>query len=94
MLVAAVQPGGRPAHRRIGISASRRVGNAVVRNRIKRGVREWFRASREILPEDVDIVVIARRPASGLGGPEIARALDALARRIRKPRSTPGSLRR
>jgi ribonuclease P protein component len=39
------------------------VGNAVVRNRVKRRVREWFRASRQAFPGAWDIVVIARREA-------------------------------
>ena len=49
---------------RIGISASRRVGNAVERNRIKRAVREWFRRRRDSFPEAWDLVVIARRKCS------------------------------
>jgi len=56
---------------RIGITASRKVGNAVVRNRIKRRVRAWYRRHRDGLRPDEDIVVIARKPASLLGGHEI-----------------------
>lgn len=82
MLTAPPGPGCVAGSRRIGISASRRVGNAVVRNRIKRSVREWFRARRDGLPGDLDIVVIARQSASSLGGAEIARSLDALAERF------------
>ncbi len=68
--------------RRIGITASRKVGNAVVRNRVKRGVREWFRRGRGALPADVDVVVIARRDAAGLSGAELEGRLDELARRV------------
>jgi ribonuclease P protein component len=81
MLVAPSGPGAMPDARRLGISASRRVGNAVVRNRVKRGVREWFRRHRTMLPPGVDLVVIARRPAAELDAPAIAASLDALARR-------------
>jgi ribonuclease P protein component len=42
------------------------VGNAVVRNRVKRRVREWFRGARSTFPESWDIVVIARRGAADL----------------------------
>lgn len=37
-------------HARLGMIVSRRVGNAVVRNRIKRCVREWFRTSYDDCP--------------------------------------------
>ena len=71
---------GERAARRLGITVSRRVGNAVVRNRIKRGVREWFRHSRRGLRPGTDLVVIARRAAAALSGSEIAAALDDLTR--------------
>jgi ribonuclease P protein component len=45
---------------RLGITASRKVGNAVVRNRIKRLVREAFRACRELWPRGTDVVIIVR----------------------------------
>jgi ribonuclease P protein component len=46
---------------RLGITASRRVGNAVERNRAKRLVREAFRAVRGTWPARADVVVIVRQ---------------------------------
>ncbi len=46
---------------RLGITASRRVGNAVVRSRAKRLIREAFRATRALWPPGIDLVVIVKR---------------------------------
>jgi ribonuclease P protein component len=48
---------------RFGVSVSKRIGNAVVRNRVKRVLREILRLTD--LKPGWDIVVIARNPASG-----------------------------
>jgi len=47
---------------RLGIVASRKIGNAVVRNRAKRLVREAFRSSRDLFRPGIDVIVIVRRP--------------------------------
>ena len=55
---------GGAAGQRLGITASRRVGNAIQRNRAKRLLREAFRCVRAGLPSGLDLVVIVRH---GLG---------------------------
>ena len=46
--------------RRFGVIASRRVGNAVVRNRCKRQSRELFRRHQHSLPDHCDCVLVVR----------------------------------
>lgn len=57
---------------RIGITASRKVGGAVKRNRVKRIVREFFRLSKSSISKGLDIVVIAKREAVGKGLAEVS----------------------
>lgn len=45
-------------HCRLGLIVSRRVGNSVVRNRVKRMLRESFRLLQHDLPAGYDLVVI------------------------------------
>ena len=47
-------------HPRVGLSVSRKVGNAVVRNRWKRLLREAFRLSQHALPPGLDFILIPR----------------------------------
>jgi ribonuclease P protein component len=81
-------------HARLGISIPRRVGRAVVRNRIRRRVREAFRHLRPTLGASYDVVINVR-PHEPLPQAEyerlLADALAALERRwsTRKPKPHP-----
>jgi ribonuclease P protein component len=68
---------------RLGVTVSKRVGNSVIRNRVKRLIREWFRRARAGLPDQAEIVVIARDTARGLSGSEAAEQLDRMIHSLR-----------
>jgi ribonuclease P protein component len=68
------------AGQRLGITVSRKVGSAVVRNRVKRQVREWFRSARPRLRPGIDLVVIGRSAAAALSAGEARGILCGLAR--------------
>lgn len=70
-------------HSRVGMVVSRKVGNAVTRNRWKRLIREAFRLNRAGLPASLDIVVIPRRDVEPRLEP-LGLSLRKLAARIDK----------
>jgi len=88
---------------RFGVAASRKLGGAVLRNRMKRLAREVFRRNK--IAEGLDIIVVARREmldasfvsleadyASALARRDRARPASSTrsAGRRRAPRSAPG----
>jgi ribonuclease P protein component len=74
-----------PGARRVGFSVGKKVGGAVVRNRVKRHLREIARAHWEALPE-ADIAVLTRASAAALPFRDLEAALLALAERARRRR--------
>ncbi|TAM84816.1 MAG: ribonuclease P protein component [Acidobacteria bacterium] len=63
------------AQTRLGITVPRRLGTAVLRNRIKRRVREIFRLHRQELPAGWDIVLNPRPAAARVAYPVLEREL-------------------
>ena len=49
---------------RVGVSVSKKVGNSVVRHRVKRRIKECFRTHLEWWKDGFDIVVVARQASS------------------------------
>ena len=64
VLQAAPVPADQPPPVRVGFTVSKKVGNAVVRNRVRRRLRE---VARQVIPEharpDLDYVLVGRHAA-------------------------------
>ncbi|MBO8172176.1 MAG: ribonuclease P protein component [Bacillaceae bacterium] len=60
---------------RVGISVSKKLGNAVVRNRIKRLIREAVRLKESEVSSHVDFVIIARKPVVDLDFHQLSNSL-------------------
>jgi ribonuclease P protein component len=63
---------------RIGFSVSKRVGGAVIRNLVKRRLREAARHQLAAVSGGWDLVVTARPSAASVGYPVLAAELDDL----------------
>ena len=77
-LVLMILPGTGPA-RRLGVTVSSKVGNSVVRSKVKRWLREIFRHRRCLLPPSCDVVLVARAAAPGAGYRELTAQFEAAA---------------
>ncbi|MCP4020803.1 MAG: ribonuclease P protein component [Desulfobacteraceae bacterium] len=73
---------GKTQNNRIGITVSKKVGNAVTRNRIKRIIREYFRQRKENISGQKDFNIIARKSLTTLSNKEIIEKLDKLFTKI------------
>ncbi|MFL6558349.1 MAG: ribonuclease P protein component [Bacillus sp. (in: firmicutes)] len=62
-------------HYRIGLSVSKKIGNAVTRNRIKRYVRQSIFELNDQLAPGNDYVIIARKPAAEMDFFEVKKSL-------------------
>lgn len=60
---------------RLGISVSKKVGNAVVRNRLRRRIKEIVRLNRERLVPRKDFILIVRKPAADLAYAEMEKSI-------------------
>ena len=60
---------------RIGISVSKKVGNSVVRHRLKRLIKESYRLHEDMFNSSLDVVIIARAAAKDKSYEEINKAV-------------------
>jgi ribonuclease P protein component len=60
---------------RLGISVSKKVGNAVVRNRLRRKIKEIIRLSENQIKPEIELIIIARKPAVEMEYAELRRSV-------------------
>ncbi|WP_078543252.1 ribonuclease P protein component [Litchfieldia alkalitelluris] len=75
-------------HFRIGLSVSKKIGNAVVRNRVKRLVRQFFLEHKELVDQNKDYVIIARKPVAEMDYAEVRSSLQHVLKRAKVLRKT------
>lgn len=66
---------------RVGLTVTKRIGNAVTRNRIKRRTREWLRRNGWV-PAGRDVVFVAKDGASVATSDELAADLARIVSRV------------
>lgn len=81
MMALAIRRGDGPT--RVGLTVSKKVGNAVQRVRLRRRLRTLFRKRRRQLPSGLDVVLVARRGAAETEYAELERAFESLAQKLR-----------
>ena len=59
---------------RVGITVSKKLGHAVVRNRVRRRIREDYRLNEEQFAQGWDIVMVARSRAIGCSFDELTKS--------------------
>ena len=73
----------RPEGMRVGVTVSKKVGGAVVRNRVRRRLREAIRLRLPGWRNGFDLVVVARSAAAEAPFEALGAAIDELAKRSR-----------
>lgn len=69
-------------YNRLGLSISKRVGNSVVRNRVKRRIRESYRLNERKIKKGYDIILISKVKANQADSKSIEKALIHLMKKI------------
>lgn len=68
---------------RIGLSVSKKIGNAVTRNRVKRLIRQVFLEEKHRIASGNEFIIIARKPAADMNYHEVKSSLNHLFRKAK-----------
>ncbi|MCU9613485.1 ribonuclease P protein component [Caldibacillus lycopersici] len=63
-------------HFRIGLSVSKKIGNAVTRNQVKRYIKQAFHELEKEISPLYDYIIIARKPAADMSFAEVKKSLQ------------------
>ena len=72
----------RLGYNRLGLTVGTKVGHAVVRNRVRRRIRESYRVNEDRFRQGYDLVVVARARAAGARYAQLERSLLQLAGKL------------
>lgn len=70
-------------HKRVGFTITKKVGNAVTRNKLKRRLKEIYRESEDLLKDGYDYVFVVKKGTDELSYQELKASFKHLAKRIR-----------
>ena len=68
---------------RVGFTVSSKVGPSVVRNRVRRRLREIYRKRQGMLPPGVELVFIAKQSAAHADSTALTESVEAILRKLR-----------
>ncbi|MBM7606730.1 ribonuclease P protein component [Metabacillus litoralis] len=68
---------------RVGLSVSKKIGNAVTRNKVKRLIRQVFLEEKDKLVHGKEFIIIARKPAAQMNYHEVKSSLNHLFRKAK-----------
>lgn len=75
---------------RVGLSVSKKIGNAVTRNRIKRYIKDVIHRLDNRLPAGYDLIIIARKPTHEMDYHQVKSSLNHVLKRAKLLKSDKG----
>ncbi|MBJ6361689.1 ribonuclease P protein component [Paenibacillus sp. GCM10012307] len=76
-------------HFRMGVSVSKKLGNAVVRNRMRRVLKEIVRHNKDNIVSQIDFILIARMPSVSMTSKELEKSVLHLLRKAKLLQAQP-----